>query len=104
VNTSGKVRTLDAARAWRQSQHVPVVFTNGVFDLLHPGHLALLEAARAEGGWLILAGHDAGPEGARQTTALDTLEHLCGVGKDPENGIWLDTVERITEYVRDARA
>jgi D-beta-D-heptose 7-phosphate kinase/D-beta-D-heptose 1-phosphate adenosyltransferase len=54
VNTSGKVRTLDAARAWRQSQHVPVVFTNGVFDLLHPGHLALLEAARAEGGALVV--------------------------------------------------
>ena len=27
-----------------------MVFTNGVFDLLHPGHVTLLEAARAEGG------------------------------------------------------
>ena len=27
----------------------PVVFTNGVFDLLHPGHVELLEAARREG-------------------------------------------------------
>jgi len=26
------------------------VFTNGVFDLLHAGHVHLLEAARAEGG------------------------------------------------------
>jgi D-beta-D-heptose 7-phosphate kinase/D-beta-D-heptose 1-phosphate adenosyltransferase len=31
-----------------------VVFTNGVFDLLHPGHIALLEAARAEGDALIV--------------------------------------------------
>jgi len=31
-----------------------VVFTNGVFDLLHPGHLALLEAARAEGDALVV--------------------------------------------------
>jgi len=32
-----------------------VVFTNGVFDLLHPGHIAVLEAARAQGGSLIVA-------------------------------------------------
>ena len=31
-----------------------VVFTNGCFDLLHPGHLALLEAARAEGDVLVV--------------------------------------------------
>ena len=31
-----------------------IVFTNGVFDLLHPGHLALLEAARAEGDALVV--------------------------------------------------
>lgn len=31
-----------------------VVFTNGVFDILHPGHLALLEAARSEGGSLVV--------------------------------------------------
>ena len=31
-----------------------VVFTNGVFDILHPGHLSLLEAARTEGGALVV--------------------------------------------------
>lgn len=31
-----------------------VVFTNGVFDILHPGHLALLETARTEGGALVV--------------------------------------------------
>ena len=30
------------------------MFTNGVFDLLHTGHVALLEAARAEGDVLIV--------------------------------------------------
>jgi len=30
------------------------VFTNGVFDLLHAGHVALLEAARAEGAALVV--------------------------------------------------
>lgn len=33
----------------------PLVFTNGVFDLLHPGHVTYLEQARALGGSLILA-------------------------------------------------
>jgi D-glycero-beta-D-manno-heptose 1-phosphate adenylyltransferase len=31
-----------------------VVFTNGVYDLLHPGHLRYLQAARAEGDALIV--------------------------------------------------
>jgi D-beta-D-heptose 7-phosphate kinase/D-beta-D-heptose 1-phosphate adenosyltransferase len=31
-----------------------VVFTNGVFDLLHTGHIALLEAARAAGDALVV--------------------------------------------------
>lgn len=31
-----------------------VVFTNGCFDLLHAGHVALLEAARAEGDVLVV--------------------------------------------------
>jgi rfaE bifunctional protein nucleotidyltransferase chain/domain len=31
-----------------------VVFTNGVFDLLHPGHIRYLAAARAEGDALII--------------------------------------------------
>jgi D-beta-D-heptose 7-phosphate kinase/D-beta-D-heptose 1-phosphate adenosyltransferase len=40
--------------AWR-SEGRRVVLTNGCFDLLHPGHLALLEAARAEGDRLVVA-------------------------------------------------
>ena len=30
------------------------MFTNGVFDLLHPGHVELLEAARREGDALVV--------------------------------------------------
>jgi D-beta-D-heptose 7-phosphate kinase/D-beta-D-heptose 1-phosphate adenosyltransferase len=39
----------------RAAAQAPVVFTNGVFDLLHRGHVELLERARAEGGSLIVA-------------------------------------------------
>jgi rfaE bifunctional protein nucleotidyltransferase chain/domain len=43
----------DAVR-WRRAQSGPVVFTNGVFDLLHVGHIDLLTAARALGDRLII--------------------------------------------------
>lgn len=52
--TAGKVRRLGEAIAWRTRQLGPMVFTNGVFDLLHPGHVELLEAARREGAALIV--------------------------------------------------
>lgn len=32
-----------------------VVFTNGVFDLIHPGHIAYLEDAKSKGDRLIIA-------------------------------------------------
>lgn len=52
--TAGKVRHLSDATAWRAGQSGPVVFTNGVFDLVHPGHVELLEAARREGAALVV--------------------------------------------------
>jgi len=47
----------EAAR-WVAAQRTAgraVVFTNGVFDLVHPGHVTYLAAARAEGDVLIVA-------------------------------------------------
>ncbi len=49
-----KVRSLAEAVAWRAGRRGSVVFTNGVFDLLHPGHVELLEAARREGDALVV--------------------------------------------------
>jgi rfaE bifunctional protein nucleotidyltransferase chain/domain len=54
IETGSKVRSLTEAVAWRTLQSGPVVFTNGVFDLVHPGHVELLEAARREGNALIV--------------------------------------------------
>jgi rfaE bifunctional protein nucleotidyltransferase chain/domain len=39
---------------WRRAEKV-VVFTNGCYDILHPGHVRLLEKARSLGDVLILA-------------------------------------------------
>jgi rfaE bifunctional protein nucleotidyltransferase chain/domain len=54
IDTADKVRRLPEAAAWRARQAGPVVFTNGVFDLIHPGHVQLLESARHEGNALIV--------------------------------------------------
>jgi len=43
-----------ARQAWRASGKT-VVFTNGCYDILHPGHIRLLERARSLGDVLILA-------------------------------------------------
>ena len=44
--------TWDEARRWREGRRI--VFTNGVFDLIHPGHVDLLNAARALGEALVV--------------------------------------------------
>src|SRR5438045_482644 len=47
--------TLIAARRRLRAEGRQVVFTNGCFDLLHPGHVGYLAAARALGEALVVA-------------------------------------------------
>ncbi len=47
-------RLVAERRLWRETGRA-VVLTNGCFDLLHPGHIALLESARREGDILVVA-------------------------------------------------
>ena len=51
---ASKVMSWNALRDWRAEFWGRVVFTNGVFDLLHPGHVDLLTAARAAGDALVV--------------------------------------------------
>ena len=46
---------LISARASWKGDGRTVVFTNGCYDILHPGHIRLLESARSLGDILILA-------------------------------------------------
>ena len=45
---------IDRRLEWRRAGK-KVVFTNGCYDILHPGHIRLLESARSLGDILILA-------------------------------------------------
>ncbi len=56
--TAGKIRTRPETVRWRQQLDGPLVFTNGVFDILHPGHVGLLEAASDLGSALVVALND----------------------------------------------
>jgi len=49
-------KVVDASRAAEAAARLarPLVFTNGVFDLLHRGHVNSLRAARALGGSLVV--------------------------------------------------
>jgi D-beta-D-heptose 7-phosphate kinase/D-beta-D-heptose 1-phosphate adenosyltransferase len=60
VRTSAEKRLLSVDEAGEfargiRSRQGTVVFTNGVFDLLHPGHIRYLRDARALGDALIVA-------------------------------------------------
>jgi len=51
---AARIMSWEGARAWRRSVPGRVVFTNGVFDLLHPGHVDLLLGARRQGDALVV--------------------------------------------------
>ena len=50
-----KILAPDAAARWAAAAPRPLVFTNGVFDILHRGHATYLARARALGAALIVA-------------------------------------------------
>jgi D-beta-D-heptose 7-phosphate kinase/D-beta-D-heptose 1-phosphate adenosyltransferase len=51
--TASLAALVDERQLWRR-RGLRVVFTNGCFDLLHSGHVLLLERARAEGDILLV--------------------------------------------------
>jgi D-glycero-beta-D-manno-heptose 1-phosphate adenylyltransferase len=68
-NFLSKIAPRDAALARVQALPRPLVFTNGVFDVLHRGHASYLAAARAQGASLVVA--------------LNTDESARRLGKGP---------------------
>ena len=86
--------TLAAERkAWR-AEGRRVAFTNGCFDLLHSGHLALLEAARAEGDLLVVALNS----DASVRTLKGAGRPVTPEGERAEALLALEAVDRVVIY------
>ncbi|RYU96657.1 polysaccharide deacetylase family protein [Emticicia agri] len=64
--------------------------------------LPVIEEAKKNGQWLVLAGHEMADSGA-QTTRLAMLRKLCAYAKDPANGIWIAPVGEVARYVKGER-
>ena len=64
--------------------------------------LAIVEQAKKENRWLVLAGHEMA-EGGAQTTRLSMLRKLLAYAKDPANGVWIAPVGTVATYVQGKR-
>lgn len=63
---------------------------------------AIVENAKKNHQWVVLAGHEMGTSGP-QTTRLSMLEKLIRYANDPANGVWLAPVGTVGEYVEKLR-
>ena len=87
---------LDERAGWKAAGK-SVVFTNGCFDLLHPGHVALFEAARAEGDVLVV-----GLNSDRSVRALKGAGRpLIPATERAETLAALEAVDRVVVYDED---
>ena len=122
IDTAAKIRPLTDALDWRARQPGPIVFTNGAFDLVHPGHVELLEAARREGAALIVglnsdasvrrlgkgADRPVTPEAARARVLAGLAAVDCVVLFDEDTPLELitrlqpDVLVKGADYSRDA--
>jgi rfaE bifunctional protein nucleotidyltransferase chain/domain len=84
---------LDERELWRR-RGVKVVFTNGCFDLLHSGHILLLERARAEGDMLVV--------GLNNDRSVKTIKGaarpVMPEGERAETLLALESVDRVVLY------
>ena len=64
--------------------------------------LSLIEEAKKNGQWLILAGHEMG-EGGVQTTQLSMLKQLIEYIQNPSNQIWIAPAGTVAEYIEKNR-
>jgi len=101
VGFEAKIRAPAEAARWARELPRPLVFTNGVFDLLHRGHVTYLEQARALGAALLVA------------LNADASARRLGKGADrPVNGLAdrmallaaLASVDAVTSFDEDTPA
>src|SRR5258705_12098221 len=92
----GRDELVEARAGWKAAGKT-VVFTNGCYDLLHPGHIRLLEAARSLGDVLILAlNTDASVARLKGPT-----RPLIGEKERAEMALALEAVDAVTLFDED---
>ena len=64
--------------------------------------LALIQEAKSQGYWLVLAGHEINEEGPL-TTRISMLEELLPYLKDSAPEVWLAPVGEVATYVEQHR-
>src|SRR5687767_63107 len=64
--------------------------------------LPLIESAKKNKQWLVLAGHEMNETGT-QTTRLSMLKKLLEYAQDPTHGIWIAPVGTVAKYIKDQR-
>lgn len=63
-----------------------------------------LDDAIEQGTWVVLAGHEMGEDGGRQTTRLSMLEALCRYCQDRQGELWVDTVAQVASHICRVRS
>jgi D-beta-D-heptose 7-phosphate kinase/D-beta-D-heptose 1-phosphate adenosyltransferase len=97
--TAALAELLALRRRWK-AEGGSVALANGCFDLLHPGHVALLEAARAQADHLIVAlNSDAS---VRRNKGGD--RPLLPEAERAEALLALEAVDRVLVYEQDTPA
>ena len=64
--------------------------------------LPLIESAKKNKQWLVLAGHEMNETGT-QTTRLSMLKKLLEYAQDPSHGIWIAPVGTVATYIKAQR-
>jgi rfaE bifunctional protein nucleotidyltransferase chain/domain len=91
-----RAELLAERRQW-QADGKRVVFTNGCYDLLHPGHIRLLEQARSMGDVLVLAlNSDAGVRRMK-----GAARPLVPEAERAEAALALESVDAVTLFDED---
>lgn len=80
--------------------HLPAVWCDNIpVDALLPR----LDGALADGGWLILAGHEVAPVAGYHNTLTATLDAFCGRLAKSSADVWTAPVAGIADWIRTHR-
>lgn len=98
-----------AGRGWLNEAPVDPLYAdlaevNGMKmdDMAFEDIMPMINYVRDNNLWLVLVGHDTGPEKNGQTTRLDFLEELCTYIND-NSDIWAAPVGEVASYVETTR-